>query len=61
MATCSEAIPAPIKNNETIATQYAGNRAKLKDPSVPTRNAATITGFSVNRSTRKPAGIDITP
>jgi len=35
--------------------------AKLSDPIIPARNAAIITGFSVNRSTRNPAVIDITP
>jgi hypothetical protein len=38
-----------------------GKRAKLKEPMVPARKAAIITGFSVKRSTQKPAGIDITP
>ena len=61
IATCSSVIPTPITNSEMIATRYAGNSAKLSEPAAPATNATAITGFSVKRSTKKPAGIDITP
>ena len=46
---------------ETIATRYWGKRAKLSDPSKAAKKAKIMTGFSENLSTRKPAGMDITP
>jgi hypothetical protein len=50
-----------MTNNETTATLYSGKNAKLMEPTAADTKADIITGFSLKRSTRNPAGIDMTP
>src|SRR5690242_21237524 len=61
MATCSVAIPTPIRKSEVTATKYVGWSAKLSEAKVATDKAPSIVGFSLKRSTKNPAGMEITP
>jgi hypothetical protein len=61
MATWRMAIPIPIKKSEVRATEKRGKEAKKRAPARAMTKAASMTRFSLYRSTRIPAGIDITP